>query len=204
MAARWALPLKPDTMVTMTFVSVHLDHRSPWRRGQRSLGVGRREQARVLVQRYGGEEAVVLGGDLNTWFGGKEESAFRILKAAFPLPPVRPDVGTAVAPWILPDLVLDHLFFRLPEALSVSYEVVMDRYGSDHRPLLARIRLSSKDPESQGMAFMDSHGGAPKFWKVRDVESASTGAGHEEQGFRETEPGEPGYREPELLGREMK
>lgn len=147
-AARIALGNREDDSTSVQVVNLHFDARSPWRRLYRSLGNWRAEQARAIVERYGKEDVVFLGGDLNTWFGGRHERAVRILEGAFPHSGRNLERATVPAPWILPDLVLDHLFFRLPKGWSASYRVIENRYGSDHRPVLARIRMNDGDPDA--------------------------------------------------------
>src|SRR5690606_36605122 len=68
----------------LQLVNVHLDLRSSWGRVYRSLGAARASLARVAVERFARESVVVVGGDLNTWFGGRREAAVRILREAFP------------------------------------------------------------------------------------------------------------------------
>ena len=125
---RWSLRL----------VSVHLDHRSDWRRLYLSMGAGRAQQAERLVELLKGEGAIAVGGDLNTWLGGDREAAVQILRARFPLPREVDDRPTLQVP-LLPDRTVDHLFFGIPEGWSAHYEVLQDSYGSDHRPLLGWV-----------------------------------------------------------------
>lgn len=148
-AARADLRVGTGERLPMVFVSVHLDHRSRWRRAYRSMGAGRSDQAQILVDRFDGVEAVLVGGDLNTWFGGSNEGAVRLLRKAFPLPELRPDSRTVVAPGFLPDLLLDHLFFRLPDPFVTSYRVIRASYGSDHRPVVGRVRFPPADGDSR-------------------------------------------------------
>ena len=147
-AARTDVRLGTGEVVALDLVSVHLDHRSGWRKLYRSLGAGRSDQARVLVDRFRGEKAVLAGGDFNTWFGGSNEGAVQLMRDAFPLPERRSDSRTLVVPGLLPDLLLDHLFFRLPGAFATSYQVIQARYGSDHRPVLGRVRFTTDEESS--------------------------------------------------------
>lgn len=124
--------------------NVHLDVRSAWGEFHRTLGAGRAEQARSIVEQYGRETIVLGGGDLNTWVRGNEERAARILRDAFPQPEVRPDVRTVQPLWLLPGFVVDHLLFRLPETMTATYVVIEDRYGSDHHPVIGRIARGSE------------------------------------------------------------
>ncbi len=143
-AARITVGPETEHPVELRLVNLHLDARSEWSQLYRSLGTGRAEQSRVVAEHYGHEPVVVLGGDLNTWFGGPREEAVRILSEVFPHPEMRLDLHTVGGPGLLPDLMLDHLFFRLPTGMVASYEVPEDRYGSDHYPVVGRI--SNGDP----------------------------------------------------------
>lgn len=120
-------------------VNLHLDLRSSWGRVHRSLGAARAEQARTTAERYADDSVVVVGGDLNTWFRGHREAAVRILSEAFPHAETFTTTRTLSTPGFLPDLTLDHVFFRLPGEMSATHEVVGNRYGSDHHPVVARI-----------------------------------------------------------------
>jgi endonuclease/exonuclease/phosphatase family metal-dependent hydrolase len=122
--------------------SVHLDHISSWGRFHRSFGAGRADHARIIVEAFAHETHMVLGGDLNTWFRGSGEEATRILRAHFPGPSDPPDAPTLSAPPFPLNRLVDHLFFRLGDDRVGDYAVVGDWYGSDHRPLVGRIRPS--------------------------------------------------------------
>ncbi len=144
-SARMALGPGGEGPITVRIVNLHFDARSPWRRFYRSFGTWRAEQARAMVRRFADDPVVILGGDLNTWFGGRHERAVQVLEGAFPQSGRQLRMATLSSPWILPDLVLDHLFFRLPEGWSASYRIIEDRYGSDHRPVLARLVMDGQD-----------------------------------------------------------
>jgi len=116
-------------------VSAHLDNMV----GARRLWVaggefGRTRQARGLVSALADEKALVLGGDLNTWFGFRD-SAYRAAARAFPQTPAVTDRrGTFHGL-----LRLDHLFFRLDHGWSAAFHRADDTYGSDHYPLIGQI-----------------------------------------------------------------
>ncbi len=132
----------------LRLVSLHLDHRAAWREIHHSLGAGRARQAERLIELLNTEDAIALGGDLNTWLGGASEPAVRLLRDSFPLPRPAdvPETPTVEAPFFLPDRTLDHLFFRLPDAWTAHYQVVPDAYGSDHRPLVGWIQFGGESP----------------------------------------------------------
>jgi endonuclease/exonuclease/phosphatase family metal-dependent hydrolase len=126
-------------IVPLRLANLHLDLRSGWGRFHRSFGIGRANQARWTVERFSNDSFVIVGGDLNTWVRGSAEPAARLLGAAFSHNMVPVGKPTVPAPWLLPDRMLDHLFFRLPEGLGGWTRVVRSRYGSDHHPVVARI-----------------------------------------------------------------
>ena len=112
-------------------VSTHLENRLGWLRGlfgDRARG----RQAEALIQALPPGLGVV-GGDFNTMLG-PDEPAWRVLRRRFPDTPDRPE------PTFRDRLVLDHLFFDLPDGWTVTRRVVRDRYGSDHHPVIADIR----------------------------------------------------------------
>ena len=130
-AARVAVPGLPPLRV----VSVHLDpsgHRT-------AEAVALAAHVRTLPT----SEALVIGGDLNTWFGRREE-ALTALSAAAP----EEDCGrvkTNTWPWRMQGPFgwwrgrLDYLFSRLPEGLRRSCQTLPQQFGSDHRPVVLVI-----------------------------------------------------------------
>jgi endonuclease/exonuclease/phosphatase family metal-dependent hydrolase len=112
-------------------VSTHFENRLAWRDGL--FGDGARErQADTLLERLPAGEHGVVGGDFNTMFG-PDEPAWRLLLERFPDTPDKP------RPTFRDRLVLDHLFFDLPEGWSVKRRVIAGQYGSDHHPVIAEI-----------------------------------------------------------------
>jgi endonuclease/exonuclease/phosphatase family metal-dependent hydrolase len=126
---------------SLRLVNAHLDPVSSGRRFLRSFGAGRVHQVRHLLSALPDEGALAVGGDFNTWLGGAGEEAIALLRKRMPLPALAPTRATALAPLLLPDRVLDHLFFRLPEGWHGDYRVIDVAYGSDHRPLVGRVLL---------------------------------------------------------------
>jgi endonuclease/exonuclease/phosphatase family metal-dependent hydrolase len=119
--------------------SVHLDHVSGWRRLHRSLGADRADHVRLLVDAFEDEERIVVGGDFNSWFGGRSEEGIRTMRSHFPQPANPPIRATLAHRIPLLSSLVDHLFFRVPEEWTALYQVVADRYGSDHRPLVGWV-----------------------------------------------------------------
>jgi endonuclease/exonuclease/phosphatase family metal-dependent hydrolase len=115
-------------------VSAHLDNMV----GARRLWVaggefGRTRQARGLVSALAHEKSLVLGGDLNTWFGFRD-SAYKTAARAFPQTQVSDRRATFHGL-----LRLDHLFFRLDQGATAAFRRAEDAYGSDHYPLIGQI-----------------------------------------------------------------
>jgi endonuclease/exonuclease/phosphatase family metal-dependent hydrolase len=111
-------------------VSTHLENRLGWLRGlfgDRARG----RQADALIDALP-EGHGIVGGDINTMLG-PDEPAWRVLLQRFPDTPDRPD------PTFRDRLVLDHLFFDLPDGWSVNRRVIEDQYGSDHHPVIGDI-----------------------------------------------------------------
>jgi endonuclease/exonuclease/phosphatase family metal-dependent hydrolase len=118
-------------------VSAHLDATA----GASSLWLfssGLRErQAAHLLSAIDDDIPTVIGSDLNTWAGGPGEPAVRVLRQAFP-GHGKPDRATFRFGW-----TLDYLFTRLPESWQGELRTLVDRYGSDHHPLVAWVRIGS-------------------------------------------------------------
>jgi endonuclease/exonuclease/phosphatase family metal-dependent hydrolase len=117
-------------------VSAHLDNmvglRRLWIAGSE---YARARQARGLVSLLREEDPLVLGADLNTWFGFADQ-AYREAAAAFPDTRV-----TDRRPTFRGLLRLDHVFYRLPGGWRADVRRASSAYGSDHHPLVATIHL---------------------------------------------------------------
>ncbi|HXW05111.1 MAG TPA: endonuclease/exonuclease/phosphatase family protein [Vicinamibacterales bacterium] len=121
---------------TLRVASAHLDNMvGPKRLWFAGGELARTRQARALKESLSDAAAAVLGGDFNTWFGFSDR-AYGELARAFPDTRV-----TDRRPTFLGVLRLDHLFFRVPDGWQVDFRRLGDRYGSDHSPLVAAIRL---------------------------------------------------------------
>jgi endonuclease/exonuclease/phosphatase family metal-dependent hydrolase len=115
---------------SLLVVSTHLENRLGWLRGlfgDRARGRQAEALLRALPQGHG-----IVGGDFNTMLG-PDEPAWKALLARFPDTPDRPE------PTFRDRLVLDHLFFDLPDGWVVIRRVIQDQYGSDHHPVLANL-----------------------------------------------------------------
>jgi endonuclease/exonuclease/phosphatase family metal-dependent hydrolase len=123
---------------SLRLVSAHLDNlgglRRLWIAGSE---YARARQARALVDYLSDTDAGLLAGDFNTWFGFADR-AYEETARAFPDWP--PADRRATFRGLLR---LDHMFFRLPEGWSATYQRADDRYGSDHYPLIATLTLPS-------------------------------------------------------------
>ena len=119
-------------------VSAHLDNMVGARRLWIAGGeFGRTRQARGLVSalQVQGDDPLVLGADLNSWFGF-QDGAYRTAAEAFPETPVTDRRATFHGM-----LRLDHLFFRLDEGWRAQFARADNAFGSDHYPLLGEIRF---------------------------------------------------------------
>lgn len=93
---------------------------------------GRLRQARALAQALPAEGPLILGGDLNSWFGYRDASyreLTRTLSGA-----TTEDRRATFGP-----MRLDHLLFRLPRGWRAHVRRGDSKYGSDHYPLVALI-----------------------------------------------------------------
>jgi hypothetical protein len=85
----------------------------------------------VLPPGYG-----IAGGDLNTWLG-PEEPALKAFGARFPDTPT-----DLLQPTVRDRLILDHLFFEVPDGWQVRRWSLTDYYGSDHRPVVGVVGVN--------------------------------------------------------------
>jgi endonuclease/exonuclease/phosphatase family metal-dependent hydrolase len=118
-------------------VNVHMENRVTWWRGLFS-DIARGRQAAALLHALPSDERGLLGGDLNTWLG-PEEPAWRAMVQRF-----RDTPGDSSQPTFRDRLVLDHLFFDLPEGWMAVRRVIRDSYGSDHHPVVAIVTAATK------------------------------------------------------------
>jgi endonuclease/exonuclease/phosphatase family metal-dependent hydrolase len=122
---------------------VHLESRGRWDTFYRGLGDARLDQVECLVNVLQSDDAILVGGDFNTWFMGAREPSIRLMREHFPQPVKSPEAWTAMAPFGLPDPQVDYIFFRLPEGWKGRYSVIQNSYGSDHLPLLGWVVVKS-------------------------------------------------------------
>jgi endonuclease/exonuclease/phosphatase family metal-dependent hydrolase len=120
---------------TLRVASSHLDA-SAGASHLRLFATGlRARQARSLIAALGEEMPMVLGSDLNTWWSGPSEPAYRELRRFFPQTDPSPMQTTLRA-----GRILDYVFYRLPPTWRGESRRLNDRFGSDHYPLVGRIR----------------------------------------------------------------
>jgi endonuclease/exonuclease/phosphatase family metal-dependent hydrolase len=93
---------------------------------------GRLRQARALAQTLPAGGPLIVGGDLNSWFGYRD-AAYRELAQGLSPASVE-DRRATFGP-----LRLDHLLFRLPEGWRAELRRADRRYGSDHYPIVALV-----------------------------------------------------------------
>jgi endonuclease/exonuclease/phosphatase family metal-dependent hydrolase len=115
--------------------SVHLENRVSWWRGGLFSDTARRHQVDGLLRALPADASGVLGGDFNTWLG-PNEPAWQALGSRFAdTPEMRP------MPTFHDRLVLDHVFFDLPDGWRAATRVVSDTYESDHHPVIAVVTV---------------------------------------------------------------
>ena len=133
-AATVRLRSRANRLLDLRLVSAHLDNRVGARRLWFPGGLfARARQARALVDVLRGDEAAVLAGDFNSWFGFGD-LAVRETLGVFPDTPL-----TDGRPTFRNLLRLDHVFVRLPDGWRTAARRAPRRYGSDHWPLVATI-----------------------------------------------------------------
>lgn len=114
--------------------SAHLDNLVGARRLWIAGGeLGRTRQARGLVAALQNEAPLVLGADLNSWFGFRD-SAYLEAARAFPQTVVSDRRSTFRGL-----LRLDHLFFRLEDGWTANFRRAEKNYDSDHYPLIGSV-----------------------------------------------------------------
>ena len=118
---------------SLRVTNVHLENRAPARRLWLFQTWSRLRQTRGLLLAMSTSSAAVLGGDLNSW-GGFTDEAYGALAERLPIQATdRRSTFAGLAR-------LDHLLLRLPEGWTALTRR-LDRFGSDHHPLLADIHI---------------------------------------------------------------
>jgi endonuclease/exonuclease/phosphatase family metal-dependent hydrolase len=125
---------------TLRVVSVHLENRAKWSEVFHSFGRARLRQVKALVEAYSTGTPTIVGGDFNTWSDEWDEPAIRYMERYFDRP-ASSDFGTVNRTFLFPERMVDYLFFRTARGWACSYRRVGDLYGSDHYPLLGRVRI---------------------------------------------------------------
>jgi endonuclease/exonuclease/phosphatase family metal-dependent hydrolase len=117
----------------LVVVNAHFENRVTWWRGGLLSDSARGRQADALLRVIAPGAPAIVGGDFNTWLGAREP-AWQKLAARFPDTP-----GPPFEPTFRDRLVLDHLFFDLPDDWTARRIVARETYGSDHRPVVGLI-----------------------------------------------------------------
>jgi len=119
----------------LRLVNAHFDNTFDPRRLWLAAEYGRTRQARGLLSSLGDHEPLILGGDFNTWAGFSDQ-AYLTLARQFPATRVTDRRAT-----FLGVLRLDHIFFRLEPGWTATVRRADNRFGSDHSPLIATVRV---------------------------------------------------------------
>jgi endonuclease/exonuclease/phosphatase family metal-dependent hydrolase len=122
--------------------SVHLDLGARSSRFTSIFGAGRALQAGALADALGGYGNVIVGGDLNTWSLNRLEVGLSLLQEGFPDFRGTQDEPTFYTAGVLPRK-LDHLFLRAADVSGSGPLRIADRFGSDHFPVIAWVRLDA-------------------------------------------------------------
>jgi endonuclease/exonuclease/phosphatase family metal-dependent hydrolase len=123
---------------TLRVASSHLDATAGARHLRLFASGLRARQALSLTAALGDDVPTVLGSDLNTWWSGPSEPAYRELRRLFAQTDPSPMQTTLRA-----GRILDYIFYRLPPTWRGESRRLNDRFGSDHFPLLGRIETGS-------------------------------------------------------------
>jgi endonuclease/exonuclease/phosphatase family metal-dependent hydrolase len=114
-------------------VDAHLENRISILRGALFSDTARGRQADALLEAIPPSGHGVAGGDFNTWLGPNEPAWKKFLARFHDTPEGRSE------PTFRDRLVLDHLFFDVPDGWRVIRRVVHERYDSDHNPVIGLI-----------------------------------------------------------------
>ena len=122
---------------SLRVASAHLESTVSARRLWVFASRARVRQARGLLDALRPHEALVVGGDFNTWFGYADPT-YEALVAELP------DAASSDRRTTFGRLFrLDHVFARPPSGWSITAVRLDDRLGSDHHPIVARLRRAS-------------------------------------------------------------
>ena len=155
---RIALAAELESLPWLTFACAHLDTRGRVRLGGQSAlanAPGRVAQAAALGKRLvtdaGKEQTIIVGADLNSYFGVREPMFRGLISAGFQRIPHTP-LGAHTFHSTPIRMLLDHILVRGAALRSIAVmrldENGRDRgpiFGSDHHPLLARIQLDRQN-----------------------------------------------------------
>jgi endonuclease/exonuclease/phosphatase family metal-dependent hydrolase len=122
--------------------SVHLDLGARSSRFTSIFGAGRAVQAGALADALDGYGNIVVGGDLNTWSLNRLERGLTLMQDGFPDFRGTQDEPTFYTAGVLPR-TLDHLFLRAADVSGTDSKRIADRFGSDHFPVIAWVRLEA-------------------------------------------------------------
>ena len=125
---------------TLRLASVHLESTASMRRLRVLAQEPRRRQVLGLLAVMPANAPMVVGGDFNTWFGYADRT-YKAMVAAVP------DASAADRrPTYARFLRLDHVFSRLPDGWTAMAARQAERFGSDHFPIIARVRGPAAAP----------------------------------------------------------
>jgi endonuclease/exonuclease/phosphatase family metal-dependent hydrolase len=123
---------------TLSLASVHFENRGPG--VPRAWVHGRARQARALVAALPNSTLAAVGGDFNT-LNGAREPAVKIVGGHFSNSPEHQRSVTFVSYAVMRSQ-LDYLFFRCAGHHRSKYWRALERYGSDHYPIMGFVRVT--------------------------------------------------------------
>jgi endonuclease/exonuclease/phosphatase family metal-dependent hydrolase len=124
----------------LRLASVHLESTASAKRLRVLAQEPRRRQVAGLLSVLPPALPMVVGGDFNTWFGYLDRS-YKAMASAMP------DIEvTDRRPTFARFVRLDHVFSNLPDGWTAMATRLAESFGSDHYPILARVRAPGTPP----------------------------------------------------------
>jgi endonuclease/exonuclease/phosphatase family metal-dependent hydrolase len=124
-------------------INVHLENRTRGLMFFRSFSIARLNQITTLLKILPDEKITVMAGDFNTWFRETREPTIKHVENFFNRLGIVSKCDTPKIPRkrypLLPDRLVDYLFFRIPKNWHTEKYYINDHYGSDHYPLITKI-----------------------------------------------------------------
>lgn len=122
---------------TLELSSAHLESTATAQHLRVLVNGARKRQARGLLEALGTGTPLIIAGDFNTWFGFSDPT-YKLMATAVP------DASAGDHRSTYGDhFRLDHVFARPPVGWTATTRRLDERFGSDHYPMLTRVRRVS-------------------------------------------------------------